>query len=205
MNFLTFKNAFEKSSLIFTNDINKRFPDFDNHRLSDWQSKGYIRKLINRFYIWPQMELDEMALYSIANRIYKPSYISLKSALRYYNFIPEGVYQQFSISTRKTKTFETELGVFNYKNVKTDLYFGYYPLTPEKGGYLIAEPEKALIDTFYLNPKIEDALDLESLRFNYGEIKELCDTKKLKKYTAIVDNKRVSQLIEILIKLVEND
>lgn len=86
--------------------------DFNSHRLSDWQNKGYIQKVINRFYTWPNKPLDESQIAFIANRIDTPSYISLKSALRWYNFIPEGVFQQFSVTTRKTKDFETPIGDF---------------------------------------------------------------------------------------------
>ncbi len=200
MNYETFRQAFEGRVIIPTNDILKRFPDFNSHRLSDWQNKGYIQKVINRFYTWPNKLLDETHLAFIANRIYTPSYISLKSALRWYNFIPEGVFQQFSVTTRKTKDFVTPIGDFRYKNVNPKLFFGYYPTKPERGGFLIAEPEKAVLDTFYLYPDIKDLPDIEGLRFNYDEINALCSVEKLKAYSGIFNNKRVSNLTKILIR-----
>jgi predicted transcriptional regulator of viral defense system len=200
MNYETFRQAFDGRVIIPTNDIIKRFPEFDTHRLTEWQSKGYLQKVINRFYAWSNKPLDEYQLAFIANRIYSPSYISLKSALRWYNFIPEGVFQQFSITTRKTKDFETSIGDFRYKNVDTKLFFGYYPMKPERGGFLIAEPEKALLDSFYLYPKLKDELDLDGLRLNYDEINSLCSIEKLKAYCEAFNNKRVSHLTKILIK-----
>ena len=205
MNYESFRQAFENRLMITTNDVLKLFPDFETHRLNEWQAKGYIKKIINRFYIFSNNKLDEYKLAFIANRLYTPSYISLKSALRWYNFIPEGVFQQFSICTRKTKTFETPIGVFQYRNLKPFLFFGYFPLNPEKGGFLIAEPEKAILDTFYLFPQLKDELDLESLRLNYAEIKAVCDIEKLKKYAQVFDNQRVTKITKLLISNLEND
>jgi hypothetical protein len=200
MNYELFRQAFEDRILIPTNDILKRFPDFDTHRLTEWQDKGYIQKVINRFYVWQKKPLDDYKLPFIANRIYTPSYISLKSALRWYNFIPEGVFQQFSVTTRKTKNIETPIGDFRYKNVNPNLFFGYYPVKPERGGFLIAEPEKALLDNFYLYPQIKDELDIDGLRLNYDQIVESCSIEKLHLYTEAFDNKRVSKLSKILIQ-----
>lgn len=199
MNYEAFRQAFEGRVIIPTNDIFKRFPDFSSQRLTDWQNKGYITKIINRFYSWPNKPLEESHLALIANRIYMPSYISLKSALRWYNFIPEGVFQQFSATTRKTKDFETPIGDFRYKNLSTHLYFGYYPTTPERGNFLIAEPEKAILDTFYLYPEIKGLPEIEGMRLNYEEILDLCSLEKLEAYSDSFDNKRVSRLVRILI------
>ena len=52
MNYESFRQTFENRTLIPPNDILKRFPDFDTHRLTEWQEKGYIQKVINRFYTW---------------------------------------------------------------------------------------------------------------------------------------------------------
>ncbi len=186
--------------LLSTNDIFKRFPDFDTRRLNEWQQKGYIQKVINRYYTWRHQRLDESQHALIANRIYMPSYISLKSALRWYNFIPEGVYQPFSVTTNKTRDFATPLGDFRYKHVKPALFFGYYPVAPERGNFLIAEPEKALLDNFYLYPHIRDDLDLDGLRLNYDEIAMNFSLEKFKLYTQAFGNRRVSKLSHLLIE-----
>ena len=41
MNYEVFRQTFEGRTLISTNDILKRFPEFDTHRLTEWQEKGY--------------------------------------------------------------------------------------------------------------------------------------------------------------------
>lgn len=200
MNFLAFQKAFKDREVISINDAFKVFPGFDTHRLSEWQKKGYLQKVVNRFYTWPQPSYSEGQRYFAAGRIYAPSYISLKSALQWYHFIPEGVFDTFSVTTRKTNTFDTVLGLFLYKHLKPNLYFGYQPVERQNGGFLIADPEKALLDTFYLYPYLKDAADMEGLRLNYGEIAAICSVERLKLYANLFENDRVLHLAKILIQ-----
>lgn len=205
MNYPTFHTAFKERNLIPVNDIFKRFPDFDRDRLVAWQEKGYIQKVLNRFYVWTDQSFEEGQLLFVANRIYTPSYVSLKSALHWYGFIPEGVYQSFSVSTRKTITFETPIGQFNYKHIKPGIYFGYRPVEQKRGGFLIAEPEKAILDSFYLYSYLKDEADIDGLRMNYDEINAQCSREKLQRYAEQIGNKRVSWLTTILIKKLQHD
>ena len=200
MNYIAFQHTFQNRRIIPVNDIIKLYPTFDTSLLVDWQKKGYIQKIINRYYSWANTPFSEEQLFFTANKIYPSSYISLKSALRWYNFIPEGVYQTFSVSTRKTKSFDTPVSLFNYKHIKPELFFGYRPIYQEQGSYLIAEPEKAILDTLYLYSYIQDKLDIDGLRFNYDLIAESCNVSKLQEYAAQFANKRVTELTNIIIK-----
>ena len=199
MNFYTFQQAFKERDLIQLNEITMRFPNFDSQRLNDWQKKGYIRKIINRYYGWADVIYAQKERFFIAGRIYAPSYISLKSALHWYGFIPEGVYDVFSVSTRKTIEFDTEIGYFSYKMLKTKLYFGYQPIIDKRTSFLIADPEKAILDTFYLYSYLQDETDIDGLRFNYEEMAVICSIEKLQLYAKAMENKRVSSLTKILI------
>lgn len=199
MNFFAFQQVFKERDLIPLNDIITRFPNFDSQRLHDWQKKGYIRKIINRYYGWADKSYAQKEIFFIAGRIYAPSYISLKSALHWYGFIPEGVYDVFSVSTRKTIKFDTGIGHFSYKMLKPKLYFGYQPIINERTSFLIADPEKAILDTFYLYPFLEDEMDIDGLRLNYDEIAATCSIEKLQLYAKAMENKRVSSLTKILI------
>ncbi|MBI4350805.1 MAG: hypothetical protein HY550_05155 [Elusimicrobia bacterium] len=87
--------------------------------------------------------------WGIANRLYKPSYISLASALSYYGFIPESVYAVTSVTAKTTREFEADGTSYIYRTVKKDAFSGYK--TIETGGetVLLAEKEKALADYLY--------------------------------------------------------
>ena len=99
MNYITFRNRFNHYKIFSVNDIKKSFIDFDSRRLVEWQEKGYIRKVINRWYVFSDIEVDDNMRFWIANRIYQPSYVSLESALSYYNLIPEAVYTTTSLTS----------------------------------------------------------------------------------------------------------
>ena len=205
MNFFSFQSAFQERDVIPVNDILKRFPDFDTRRLVEWQEKGYLQKIINKYYSWPNQPLSEYRLFFTANRLGRNSYISLWSALRWYGFIPEGVYQVFSVTTKQTHHFETPLGYFHYQHVKPDLFFGYRPVHAGQRDFLIAEPEKALLDTFYLSPELRDQLDLKGLRLNTQTIAERCSPETLTLYAKAFRNKRVEKLSSLLIESLPHD
>ena len=116
MRYEVFRKCFIYKQIIDVREIRIVFPEFDNRRLFEWQRKGYIRKIINGYYVFSDLERDEFLLMRMANVIYAHSYISLETALGYYGLIPESVYQITSCSTRKTKSFDTPMASFRYRS-----------------------------------------------------------------------------------------
>ena len=55
----------------------------------------------------------------VANLIYGPSYVSLDYALSYHGLIPERVEVVTSVTTRRSRKFETPLGSFSYRMLNT--------------------------------------------------------------------------------------
>jgi len=83
----------------------------------------------------------------VANLVYGPSYVSMESALSYHGLIPERVEVVTSVTTRRSRTFETPLGRFSYRMLGGERYSTGASL--EKLGdssFLIAGAEKALAD-----------------------------------------------------------
>lgn len=179
-------------------EIQKAFPKLHPRRLNEWQQKGYLQKIINRFYAWTDDPLTEQRLYYSANRIYRPSYISLWTALSHYGLIPEGVFQIYSVSTLKTHRFDTSLGIFTYQHIKPNLFFGYRIEQWHNKPLLIAEPEKALLDTFYLNEQWKDQKEIEALLINEQVWREIANNSLLKEYAQHY-NKRVQKLTDIVL------
>lgn len=204
MKFIELKQKLSDFVVFSTRDIKNVEPDFYVSRLGEWQKKGYIRQIIKGYYIFGDVDVDERVLYIIANKIYPHSYVSLESALHHYNIIPEGVFTVTSVSTRRTYTFDTELGTFSYKNIKPALMFGYV-LGHYKGvAYKIASIEKTLLDFFYLNSRIKDVDDIEGLRFNYYELQELLDKDKLNIYLSLYKRPSLEKKVALLLNLVDN-
>jgi predicted transcriptional regulator of viral defense system len=105
MNYLEFQKRMALYPVFSVREIVKQFPGFDRRRLVEWQGKGYIQKIKNSLYCFADRKTEEPFLYFTANTLYQPSYVSLESALSCYGFIPEGVFQIISCSSRKTQTF----------------------------------------------------------------------------------------------------
>ena len=167
-------------------------------QLSAWVKRGYIIKLKNGLYLLSGKKERTKNEY-IAFNLYQPSYVSLESALFRYGLIPEMVYNTTSVTTKTTRTFANELGSFIFRHIKKELFFGYRKIDDSGQVYLLAEPEKALIDYLYLNlTKINDKTDLDELRFNEQGIKKL-RKNKITEYRKAAGNRKLNNLLSLLL------
>ena len=198
MQFLKFKQQFSKYIVFSTKEIEKLHPNFNKINLLTWQNKGYIQKLRNGWYCFTDIQIDETVLFYIANKIYKPSYISLETALYYYGIIPEAVFTVSSISSLKTKEFKNKQSLFTYTNIKSTCFFAYKLVQKQNFTFKIAEIEKALLDYLYLRSYIKTYEDIESLRLNKQILKEKLNLQKLFNYALIYNSKTLLKKIKIL-------
>ncbi len=109
---------------------------------------------------------ENISDFALANFLYPFSYISLESALNFYGILSQFPYEITSVVTKKTKRKILFGKTFSYVHVKKTLFWGY----EKRNGFLIAVPEKALLDQLYLAAKglrgvSLDEYDLPSLNF----------------------------------------
>lgn len=204
MNFISFRSQFKDFPFFSVKDIHKLKEKFYHHRLVEWQRKGLIERIANGFYKFSDVKYDEFTLFKLANKLYEPSYISLESALRFYDLIPESVYSITSVTSRKTTFFETHYGRFVYKKIKSNLIFGYTLLQKDSVIIKIAEPEKAILDFFYLQSELNNVENIMELRLIFPKLNETIDLNKLKSYLDIFNNKQLKKRINLLINLLKN-
>lgn len=165
--FISFRNQFFKYGCLSWHQILMWNPDFDENNITRWVRKGLLVRLRREWLAFPEYrKTPDFARY-IAGRIYKPSYISLFSALSYYGMIPEAVTDITSITTLKTSSFQNDFGLFSYNSVKASMFFGFC-LKPTADGrtVTIATAEKALIDLLYLHPAYSNEDDMLELRLD---------------------------------------
>jgi predicted transcriptional regulator of viral defense system len=198
MNYTEFRDEMKAFPNFSVREIEKHFPGFDSRRLVEWQEKGYIQKLRNRYYYFSDQEVDEHFLYYTANQLYNPSYVSLESTLSLHGFIPEGVFQITSCTTLKTNSFNTPVGRFTYRRLKPSLFFGYQLEEWDNHRYAIAEPEKTLIDYLYLHHEVNQTDDIEALRWNALEINNRISIDKLNRYEAYISSPALSNRLSLL-------
>lgn len=172
MNYPAFRDAFKDFTVFSVRDIRRAEPGFHRRRLTEWQAKGYIRKVIKGYYILADRPIDEFVLFEIANRIYRPSYVSLESALAYYQLIPESAFAVTSVSTRRSYLFSGGPAEFRFRTVKPELFFGYALISDRGRRFKIARPEKAVLDYLYLNPNLGSAADFAGLRLDSRRFRE---------------------------------
>ncbi len=174
-----FQAKMERFRVFSIGDVEKQFPSMNLMNLVRWQSKGYILKLRNKWYAFNDAESHENIEWLAANLIYAPSYISLHTALSWYNLIPEMIVPTTSVSTRKTNRFSTPIGKFDYHRIKPELFgFGYsledlnaYSSKSNKSRkIMVATPQKAILDFFYINNFYSSEKDMEDLRLNNAEL-----------------------------------
>lgn len=198
MDYQQFRSKFAANVLVGKQDIISNYPTFDSKRLNYWQHKKYLQKVINNFYIFTEANIDERVLMMIANRIYDHSYVSMEMALGYYGLIPEMVYQITSCSTQKTRTFQTPIASFRYQSINKRYFFGYVIKHFGNHSFLIASPEKAIIDFLYLNSHLNTRSDIEALRINSEIYAELVNNEKMDDYLRLINNTQLNKRIKLL-------
>jgi len=140
-------------------------------QLVRWAKAGKIIQVKRGVYflseIYRKIDVYEPHLASI---LIKPSYISLEKALEFHGLIPEGVPVYTSVTTKRSGRLITSVGVFDYRHLQPSLFWGYQSITLRQQTAFIAQPEKALLDFFYLK-KIKVSYDsLEEMRLQNCEI-----------------------------------
>ena len=170
--------------------------------LTRWVKEGKLVKLRKGWYAFPERARDNADRMFIANNIYAPSYVSLFFALSYYEMIPESVSSITSITTLKTSEFTSEAGTFSYKSVKPSMFFGYDVKTASRQmPYMMASPEKALLDLIYLYPEYSSVSDAEELRLDEDFMKEEFNWSRIHEYLAVIGSRALASRIGIIEKV----
>ncbi|MEW6605905.1 MAG: hypothetical protein AB1414_00450 [bacterium] len=132
---------------------------------SRYVKKKILLKLKNNYYSsgqrWESNNRDEFL--KIANILQVPSYISLQTALVYYEVTTQ-IQRNFfeSVCLKRTQKLEIKDTIFNYYKLNKQYYFDFI----KKDGIFIASKEKAFLDAMYLYSFGKYKLDFNALDFN---------------------------------------
>lgn len=123
-------------------------------KIFDLKSKGYLRQIKrSQYFNLKSKHLETTPYEVIANSIYFPSYVSLEWALQKYGVIADRVSTVTSVTSLRSQEFETPYAPYSYLHLTKNRYPIGYTLNLDEG-YLIAKPEKALLD--YVNLKTKN-------------------------------------------------
>jgi predicted transcriptional regulator of viral defense system len=124
-----------------------------------------------------------------------PSYVSLLTALRFHGMISQVPQSIYVVSLGRTQELETTMGDFSIHTLAPEV-FGGFKMMP--GGSMMASPEKALFDVFYLSgTKARSFSALPEIdlpdNFDFGELRTWMDKISSKRLKTIVE-RRLSAL-----------
>ncbi|MCX5666225.1 MAG: hypothetical protein NT036_04185 [Candidatus Omnitrophica bacterium] len=139
--------------------------------------QGILLRVKRNIYVlkdrWEALTREEK--FGIANLVQVPSYVSLMSALDYYEITTQ-VQRDFieSIAVRRTKEINISGTALHFKKINKSLYFGFI----REKNFFIATPEKAFLDAMYLTSFSRYNLDISSIdrdRLNMVKIKVIAE------------------------------
>lgn len=173
-------------------------------QLSRWVTAGKLLQMRRGLYaLAPPYQKVQAHPYLVANRLVRPSYVSLQSALALWGLIPEYVPVTTSITTGRPSRFATPVGQFLYRHVKPELFFGFELASLPAGQQaFVATPEKALLDLAYLDsgpvlPAYLYGLRLQNL--------DKLDVARLGEYAARFPGTRLRQVTNLIAQLAQRE
>ncbi len=135
-------------------------------QLSRWVQDGKLYQLRRGVYaVAPPFQKIKPHPFRIANLLVHNSYVSLQSALAHYDLIPEYTPFTTSVTTTRPASWNTPLGSFSFRHVRTSLFYGFarIEVSPQQFAF-VATPEKALLDLVHLTTRADDPSYLAELR-----------------------------------------
>ena len=150
-----------------------------------------IRLKPGLFVLAPEFRKTHPHPFVIAALLHSPSHISLESALAHYGLIPEAVYEVASVTSARSRTFTTPVGVFSFTRVPA-----LYPRAgvrvqkiDGRNWAFIASPVRAIADLIYVRKDVTWEQDgpaflTDSMRIERDDLKtivfdnldEVCDS-----------------------------
>jgi len=188
LSFLTKKLLDSKLGLVSLETL-KNILEIENERtlhriVNDFIKNGILVKLEKGKY---EVTSNSPDTFEIANFLYQPSYISLETALNYWGILSQFPFEVSSVTSKKTAKKIVEEKIYTYSHI-TSKYFGMFA---KKNGSLIASPEKALFDQFYLVSKGIKVANFDEYDF---------DNVNKKKFLRICHQLRVEKNMMDLVK-----
>jgi predicted transcriptional regulator of viral defense system len=145
---------------------------------------GFLYRIKRDFYITSVKfeKLNEKELFQSANNIQIPSYISLTSALSYYNISTQQLRTVIeSVALKRTKYVIVSNIEFRFTLVKKNFYTGF----SLENDFFIALPEKALADAVYLSSLGKYNCDFDAVNFSK------LNKSKINKYIKSTNDKTI--------------
>ena len=141
--------------------------------LRRYESQGLVERVSAKIYI--NHFNQQFSPQDIVNVLRPRSYISLESALVERGIISQNPSALICVTPGYPKSFRSKSVSIVYRKVSPELYWGYEEKATRYNKYLIAEPEKALLDWIYLNRQEGLPTPLDELHLQFLNLAKLRD------------------------------
>lgn len=138
--------------------------------------EGVLERVSKGYYI---LTSNRPSDFEIANALYRPSYVSLASALNYYGILVQSPQQITSVTTKRVATIQNSGKTFSFVQISPK-YFTDYQVVDN---FLIATPEKALVDMMFTVALGRASLSIEELNL------QSIDKNKVNELASRIKNK----------------
>ena len=177
------------------------------NQLTQWRKQGLLICVKKGLYILNETDrkINPSRLF-IANQLLSPSYISTEYAFSFYGLIPEKVEDVTSITTKKTTFFQNVFGTFRYQHISIPTFIGFREVRDEANlPFFIAEPEKAIVDFFYLHLSNfqRDDKNIFGLSYRFQNVSEL-NRKRLKDSARIFGSRKLLKITNLFCEFIES-
>lgn len=157
-----------KNSVLQTDALVRRYELSEpavRNALRRYESKGLVERISTKIYI--NHFNQHFSPRDLVNTLRPNSYISLESALVDRGVITQNPSVLTCVTPGYPQTFRGNSVIIVYRKISPDLYWGFEEKTTRYNKYLIAEPEKALLDWVYLTRQegLPTPLDEVNLQF----------------------------------------
>jgi predicted transcriptional regulator of viral defense system len=197
---MTFESLLRVTRALPSFDLSLLVQAFDDPResvrvqLSRWMIQGKVIGLRRGMYALGDLYRQAPVVPAVlANQLYRPSYLSAHWALGYYDLIPERVIWLTSVTPRVPRHFENPFGVFDYRNIKQTCFFGYRTAPHGEAAFVVAEPEKALLDHWHLTAGEWTTERLEEMRYQNVE---RVGADRLRSYAEAFQSRRLDRAVQ---------
>ena len=157
-----------------------------------------IRLRPGLFLLAPEFRKTHPHPFVVAAMLHAPSHVSLESALSHHGLIPEAVFQVGSVTSARSRTFHTPVGVFSFVRVPaSDPRAGVQALKVDGRSWaFVATPLRAIADLIYTRRDVSWAKDglaflTESMRIerddleniSFDSLDEVCESLRSRRTT----------------------
>ena len=157
-----------------------------------------IRLRPGLFLLAPELRKTHLHPFVIAAILHSPSHVSLESALAHHGLIPEAVFQVSSVTSSRSRTFKTSVGVFSFVRVPAaNPRAGVQALkVDDRSWAFVATPFRAIADLVYTRKDVSwekdglafltdsmriDREDLENMALD--DLNEVCESLRERRTT----------------------